>query len=374
MNLYHEFVGRRIRMLVERDDAIKLVPFANLDLSDSFFDSLRTAYNGAEFDRWFQKKALSNENTWVVLNHDEKIQAMLYLKKEDGKDDDVTPPLTGKRLKIGTFKVDFSHHTSVGKRLLAIALRAFAKSSCEYAYVTMFEADNTESLRKMLSQYGFTCIAKKNSTVGSEDVWIKRRPSADEIGSYSSFPFVMPRTGQDYVLSIWPKYHVRMFGDVSLRSEKDIPVPDTTSINTIEKTYLSKSPMVSNMRLGDRVVIYRTSDGQSSARYRSVVSSVRTVMEVKNLSCFYDKNEFLSYVKGRSVFSQDELENFWTSQRFPWVMSLLFNFPLNRYPTRGELLDRGLIPEGRLACTPISGKTFRKIIELGGVDEGYIVD
>lgn len=37
MNLYHEFVGRRIRMLVERDDAIKLVPFANLDLSDSFF-------------------------------------------------------------------------------------------------------------------------------------------------------------------------------------------------------------------------------------------------------------------------------------------------------------------------------------------------
>lgn len=81
MNLYHEFVGRRIRMLVERDDAIKLVPFANLDLSDSFFDSLRTAYNGAEFDRWFQKKALSNENTWVVLNHDEKIQAMLYLKK-----------------------------------------------------------------------------------------------------------------------------------------------------------------------------------------------------------------------------------------------------------------------------------------------------
>ena len=106
-------------MLVERDDAIKLVPFANLDLSDSFFDSLRTAYNGAEFDRWFQKKALSNENTWVVLNHDEKIQAMLYLKKEDGKDDDVTPPLTGKRLKIGTFKVDFSHHTSVGKRLLA---------------------------------------------------------------------------------------------------------------------------------------------------------------------------------------------------------------------------------------------------------------
>lgn len=50
MNLYHEFVGRRIRMLVERDDAIKLVPFANLDLSDSFFDSLRTAYNGAEFD------------------------------------------------------------------------------------------------------------------------------------------------------------------------------------------------------------------------------------------------------------------------------------------------------------------------------------
>lgn len=51
--------------------------------------------------------------------------------------------------------------------------------------------------------------------------------------------------------------------------------------------------MVSNMRLGDRVVIYRTSDGQSSARYRSVASSACTVMEVKNLSCFHDKKRVL---------------------------------------------------------------------------------
>lgn len=315
-----------------------------------------------------------NESTWVVIGRDGKIQAMLYLKEESDIDNDVTPTLTKRRLKIGTFKVDFSHHTSVGKRLLAIALRTFAKSRCEYAYVTMFKADNTIVLQKMLSQYGFTCVAQKNSSAGREDVWVKHRPSANERGGYSTFPFVMPHTGRNFILSIWPKYHVRMFGDVSLQSEKNIPVPDTTSINTIEKIYLSKSPVVSDMRLGDRVVIYRTSDGQSSARYRSVVSSICTVVEVKNLSSFQDKNDFLAYVKGRSVFSQDELEDFWASRRFPWVISLLFNFPFDRYPTRGELLDRHLIPEGRLTCTSISDDNFRNIIGLGGVDEGYIID
>lgn len=187
-------------MFVERDDAIKHIPFADLDLSDPFFDSLRNAYNGAEFDNWFQKKALLNESTWVVIGRDGKIQAMLYLKEESDIDNDVTPTLTKRRLKIGTFKVDFSHHTSVGKRLLAIALRTFAKSRCEYAYVTMFKADNTIVLQKMLSQYGFTCVAQKNSSAGREDVWVKHRPSANERGGYSTFPFVMPHTGRNFIL------------------------------------------------------------------------------------------------------------------------------------------------------------------------------
>lgn len=361
-------------MVIAREDAIKRMPFSDLDVSDPFFDSLRASYNGEEFDQWFAKKAASDEFTWVVLDQANRIQAMLYLKEEDGVDRDITPNLTKRRLKIGTFKVDFSHHTSVGKRLLAIALRTFAESSCDYAYVTMFEADNTESLRKMLGQYGFVDAARKTSSVGRESVWIKRRPISTEMNSYVNFPFVMPNTGRDFILAIKPEYHVRMFGDVSLQSERNVPVRDTTSINTIEKIYLSRSPMVKNMRLGDHVVIYRTTDRSNKAYYRSVVSSVCTIIEVRNLSSFDSKNAFLQYVKGRSVFSQEELEEFWSRREFPWVVSMLFNFPFKRYPTRGELLGNKLIQEGRMVCVPISSDCFTKIIKLGGVDEGYIVD
>lgn len=299
---------------------------------------------------------------------------MLYLKEESDVDEDITPHLTKRRLKIGTFKVDFSHHTSVGKRLLAIALRTFAESGCEYAYVTMFDADSTESLRKMLGRYGFIDAARKTSPVGRESVWIKRRPSAEEANGYANFPFVMPNTGRDYVLAIRPEYHVRMFGDVSLQSERNVPVLDMTSINTIEKIYLSNSPTVPNMRPGDHVVIYRTSDRPKGARYRSVVSSVCTVTEVRNLSSFDDEDAFLEYVKGRSVFTREELEGFWCSRQYPWMISMLFNFPLGRYPTRGELLDAHLIPQGRMVCVPIPKESFKKIIRLGEVNEGYIID
>lgn len=111
------------------EDHIRKVSFSELNLHDPFFTSLRNAYQG--FDDWFDRKSAEGEKTWVSRNRDSgHLQAMLYIKIEDDFDESAQPPLRGRRMKIGTFKVDYDHHTSLGKRLLAIALREFAESRC----------------------------------------------------------------------------------------------------------------------------------------------------------------------------------------------------------------------------------------------------
>jgi hypothetical protein len=52
----------------------------NIDLTDSFFDSLKKDY--AEFSQWFAKKA--EERAYVFPNEQGSLEGFLYLKTEDG--------------------------------------------------------------------------------------------------------------------------------------------------------------------------------------------------------------------------------------------------------------------------------------------------
>ena len=62
--------------------SVKLKKFKDIDLTSSFFDTLREDYNGVEFDRWFKNKAAKNEEAYAFEN-DEGLKGFLYLKKED---------------------------------------------------------------------------------------------------------------------------------------------------------------------------------------------------------------------------------------------------------------------------------------------------
>ncbi|MFR7880818.1 MAG: hypothetical protein ACLU5J_04575 [Christensenellales bacterium] len=50
--------------------SVKLKEFKNIDLNSQFFDTLREDYNGAEFDRWFKKKAAQKEKAYTFENED----------------------------------------------------------------------------------------------------------------------------------------------------------------------------------------------------------------------------------------------------------------------------------------------------------------
>ena len=73
--------------------------FNEINLEDSFFDSLREDYLG--FDEWFKRK---KDQDAFVQYQDGKIEGFLYLKIEENLVDDIMPPIyANKILKIGTF-------------------------------------------------------------------------------------------------------------------------------------------------------------------------------------------------------------------------------------------------------------------------------
>lgn len=350
-----------------QDDYIQQLPFSEVNLDDPFFDSLKYSYLG--FDEWFSRKATGGESAYFAFDSHNNLIAMLYLKEESGLEEGVTPRMDFPRLKIGTFKVDFDHHTGIGKRLLAIALREFAKSGQNFLYVTMHVNENTSSLAKLLYKYGFSFWGSKDQ----ETVLYKTRPCSDD-DTFSRYPFVSRSLGNCWILSIRPEYHKKLFGDVHLTSESGQPKIDERCLNSIEKIYLSGSQSAADMVEGDKVIIYRTTDYEGPAHYRSVVTSVCTVVKVVNLNFFRDEEDFLKKVRGKTVFTLEELRCFWQTKRYPWLICLLFNFPLERYPNRKQLLDCGFIDDGRLVCERTSQDAMDGIMALGNADESFIVD
>lgn len=144
--------------------------FKDIDISDSFFDSLRADYEG--FDTWFDSK--SSQKAFVSTNDNGFIDGFLYLKVEDEAIEDTTPIFEKKkRVKVGTFKID-AHGTKLGERFIRILFNyAMAKRILEI-YVTIFDKHN--GLIKLLTKYGFELGARKNTVTanGQEGIYFKK--------------------------------------------------------------------------------------------------------------------------------------------------------------------------------------------------------
>ncbi|WP_018142385.1 hypothetical protein [Alloscardovia criceti] len=353
-------------------DSIVNLPFSFINFRDIFFDSLREHYE--EFDDWYQRKSIAGERAYVSYENGHVI-AFLYLKYEAGIDITTQPQLSKARIKIGTFKVDFTHHSSIGKRLLAIALRTFADSQCPYIYVTTHDADHTKGLRTLLQQYGFI----KEGNKGKEELWIKQRPQESAVikdDPYLDYPFISLNKGyRNYYLPIAPEYHALMFS-TRLSTEKDVPIEDVARVNSIEKVYLANMSFINQLKRGDHLIIYRSApkDTNSAAHYTSVVSAVCTAIETKNIHDFSSYNDFSAYIKGRSVFTDEELQQFWDSKEYKYIALFVENFAFKiPYPNRKKLLDNQLINRGYVGGQKISDQQLDELIQLGGHGESFVI-
>lgn len=347
-------------------------PFSEIDLSDSFFDSLRTSY--PEFDQWFRKKATAGDSAYVFYSKDGGVSDFLYLKLEDEEITDVLPVLPqNRRLKVGTFKL-LSRGTRRGERFMKKIMDRAVAESVDEIYVTIFPTEGLQYLIKSFEKFGFVHVADKpHENNISEYVLVKNLSelTGDIIKDY---PFVRTDNTNKYLLSIKPEYHTRLFPDSILNNESYDLVQDITPTNGIYKIYICWMPDVSSLKRGDIIVIYRTSDGLGSAYYRSVATSICTVLEIKDYRDFSDLNDFLNYTK-YSVFSESDRQKWYQNRKDFIVIKMLYNVAFTKRVIRKDLLEKvNISSEAYWGFCPLSEDQFNKIIELGEADERYFIN
>jgi L-amino acid N-acyltransferase YncA len=347
---------------------LEFAKFSNINLGDEFFDSLKSDY--AEFESWFNKKSAQNENSYIAKNETGGIEAFLYLKQEEEEVSDVKPALPAKkRVKVGTFKIN-PHGTKLGERFIKKIFDHAIGSSIEEIYVTIFPKH--AGLYSLLKRYGFEKVAEKPTANGVEDVLLKdlSKIYGDVLLDY---PKIIARGKSKFVLSIYPNFHTRLFPDSILNNESYDIVKDVSHTNSINKVYISFMDM-NAVRTGDIIVIYRTSDQEGRAWFRSVATSVCVVTELKTRGDFSSLQEYLDYCAPHSVFNQSELTQYYNRRGKLAVIKMTYNAAFSKRLNRKSLIeDVGLNKDVYWGFFRLTDPVFQTISKKGGLDESLIV-
>ena len=348
--------------------------FADIDLNDPFFDSLKANY--PEFCEWYGRKAATGASAYCYYV-DNKLKDFLYLKIEEEELSCLTPALPAKkRLKVGTFKVDNEErHTTRGERFMKKIMDKAVAADVDEIYVTMFPTAELQKLITMFQRFGFSHVADKNHPDGrSEYVLVKdMRTRVNDL--MLDYPFVFRDGSNKYVLSINPEYHTRLFPDSILKTEQKYDlIQDVSETNSIYKIYICWMKDVKKLRKGDKLVIYRTTDFQAPAAYRSVCTSVCTVCEVKTVRDFADEDAFVRYTNRYSVFSERELRNWYQKKSYFIVIKMVYNIAFTKRVINKVMKEQvGLSPD-YWGFFRLTDAQFDKLLTLGEIDERYIVD
>ena len=343
--------------------------FADINLSDPFFDSFKEDYPG--FEKWFQRKA--NDKVYVTINKlNNLILSFLFLKRED-KDEvysDIEPIFKPKkRLKIGTFKV-VSNGVRLGERFLKIVFDNALANKVDEIYVTIFDKrDEQKRLIELLEEWGFYKWGKKNT---GEFVYVRDfRKSFNVDSPKLTFPFIS-RKSRFFLVPIYPEYHTELFPDSILRTESPLNFEDNEPYrNAIKKVYVSRS-FERNIKRGDILIFYRT-----GGIYKGVISTICVVDDV--VFEFKDEDDFVRTCLKRSVYSEENLRSQWryNSRNRPFIVSMLYTYSFPERANLKSLIDNNIIsgiddvPRG---FKQISLEKFETILKLTATDESFIVD
>ncbi|MBZ7238441.1 N-acetyltransferase, partial [Klebsiella michiganensis] len=212
---------------------------------------------------------------------------------------------------------------------------------------------------------------------GTENVLLREMNREHLTGDIlSDYPFINNRNNEKkYLLSIYPKFHTKLFPDSKLINESPDIITDVSHANSIRKIYICRMKDVTNIKRHDILVIYRTTDEVNRAYYRSVATSLCVVEDVRNITSFSSEQEFINYCSRYSVFSENELKDFYQTKQFPYIISFTYNLALPKRINRAKLISNvGLNAQSRWGVVELTDKQFNDIVELGEVDESIIVN
>ena len=348
--------------------------FSDINLNDSFFDSLRASY--PEFNEWYNKKAAAGATAYCYYV-DNELKDFLYLKIEEEELSDLTPALPAKkRLKVGTFKVDNEdRHTTRGERFMKKIMDMAIAENVDEIYVTMFPTEELQGLIRMFEKFGFSHIADKPHEGGNAEYVLIKDMTTHVDDFKLDYPFVKKASSNKYVLSIVPEFHTHLFPDSILKNEKKYDlIQDVSETNSIYKIYLCWMQGTRNLKAGDKLIIYRTSDEEGKAYYRSVCTSVCTVCEVKTYRDFENEEEFIKYTNRYSVFKEHELRRWYKYKNNFIVIKMVYNIAFTKKVINMVMKEQvGLNPK-YWGFFKLTDAQFDKLLELGEIDERYIVD
>lgn len=346
------------------NDYVQKQTFSQINLSDEFFDSLKLDYN--DFEEWFKKKAAQDAEAYVMY-HNNKVSGFMYLKEETEPIQLEKIELSAlRRLKIGTFKLN-SHGTVLGERFLAIALRYAVENDFERVYVTVFEEH--QGIISLFEKFGF----EKAGNFSSGELFLGKRLGLSNRSPYLNFPKVQV-TQPAYSLSIQPEFHTKLFPDSKLITEKEHVIEDLALTNTLSKTYLTNIPNARVLKSGDLLFIYRI-DEKEPKRFHSVITSVCTVTDLKNIREFPDFETYRAFIGKGTIFSEQQLINFWRSKTYDIIIKMVYNFPMKK---KVILDDFSKIIEKPIKGTywgfvEFTNEQAEKLLEKGKINESFII-
>ena len=335
--------------------------FAEIDLQDTFFQSLRNDY--PDFDNWFKRK--SNQDAFVQYENN-KIIGFLYLKVEEKLVDDVVPNIfANKILKVGTFKIN-AHGTKMGEQFIKIIMDYAVNENVDVCYVTIYEKHN--SLIELVQQFGFEYYGTKGNGIYKENVYLKQMKRIT--GNINrDFPLVNISTAKKYLLSIYPKYHSVMFPDSILTTENKNIITDISYTNSIHKIYVCTMDQVENLKYGDIVVLYRTAEYGRSAEYSAVATSICVVEDVKKQNEFSSFDDFYEYASKYSVFDKADLQ-YWYNKGGCKAIKMTYNGAFKKRIVRHDLIEEiGLERNQYWGFFELTNEQFKIIAKKGEVDK-----
>ena len=335
--------------------------FAEIDLNDPFFQSLRDDYPG--FDEWFKRK--SDQDAFVQYENNNVI-GFLYLKVERQFVDDVEPNICAdKILKVGTFKIE-AHGTKMGEQFIKVIMDHAVKENVNVCYVTIYEKHS--SLINLVKQFGFELYGVKGDGIYKENVYLKQMGRIT--GNINEdFPFIDISTGKKYLLSIYPKYHSIMFPHSILTTENKNIITDVSYTNSIHKIYICTMEPVENLKYGDIVVLYRTADVGRNAEYSAVVTSICVVESVKKQNEFRCFEEFFEYASKYSVFDKNDL-HYWYNRGGCKAIKMTYNGALKKRIIRHDLIEEiGLERNQYWGFFELTDEQFKRIAQKGVIPQ-----
>jgi len=328
--------------------AVEVTQAHTLDENDPIFASLRLDYPG--FDEWFiQKCKRQHRQAWVIRDGQNALAGLCIVKPED----ETVFGLTGRILKVCTFKVSEDHNGfRFGELLLKTCFDYATQNGYESAYVTAFEKHG--ALVALLLDLGFEQIGARTEL--GELVFVKRFvPDGTELENPLAFhlrygPHAVDTTAATlFVVPIQPRYHEMLFPEAEGQARLRFDTGQHPCGNAIRKAYLCNS-VTRQIQPGDMLLFYRSEDAQA----------VQVVGVVENWTASADPNEIARFVGKRTVYTFPEIE--WLCAEGQETLAVLFRqVDILREPiTLNTLLELGVLngPPQQITSVNIEERTW----------------